>query len=360
MIISIYFTKRTVKRLYEHLKKAYSLGDLRLVRRIHALLSVSEGKSIPETAKNLGVSIQSIYNWINEFILKGAGSLKYKKSPGRPSKLTKTQKQSLCELIKAGPLKAGYLSACWSSVIIADLIYHEFRVLYNSFYICTLMRNLGFSYQKAKYTSEHLDMEKRQVWMREEWPKILKEAKEKNAVLLFEDESSFPQWGSLSYTWAVRGEQPIVPTYGKRKGYKVFGAIDFFTGELFYQGITGKFNSDSYQAFLLNIIEQTKKSIVLIQDGAKYHTSKATKGFFDQHKDRLTVYQLPSYSPDYNPIEFMWKKIKTRATHNRYFPEFELLIQSIDFALEYLSKNPNEILGLMGAYTKEMDSGSVA
>jgi len=37
----------------------------------------------------------------------------------------------------------------------------------------------------------------------------------------------------------------------------------------------------------------------------------------------LTVFQLPSYSPDYNPIEFLWKNVKRQSTHNQYFPEFE-------------------------------------
>ena len=45
-----------------------------------------------------------------------------------------------------------------------------------------------------------------------------------HGLILFEDEASFAQWGSLSYTWARRGQQPEVPTSGKRKGYKVFGA----------------------------------------------------------------------------------------------------------------------------------------
>jgi len=38
--------------------------------------------------------------------------------------------------------------------------------------------------------------------------------------------------------------------------------------------------------------------------------------------DRLTVYQLPAYSPDLNPIEWLWKKVKKKATHRRYFPTF--------------------------------------
>ena len=42
----------------------------------------------------------------------------------------------------------------------------------------------------------------------------------------------------------------MLKTSGKRKGYKVFGAIDYFTGRLCYQGQEGRINSDAYIAFL--------------------------------------------------------------------------------------------------------------
>src|SRR5712691_2726513 len=60
-------------------------------------------------------------------------------------------------------------------------------------------------------------------------------------AILFEDEASFAQRGSLSYTWSRRGHQPEVATSGKRKGSKVLGAIESFSGRLFYQGIEGRF-----------------------------------------------------------------------------------------------------------------------
>jgi transposase len=64
---------------------------------------------------------------------------------------------------------------------------------------------------------------------------------------------------------------------------------------------------------------------VLIQDGAMYHTSAAMRAFFEQHRDRLTVFGLPCYSPDYNPMEKLWKKVKQKGTHLQYFPTFEAL-----------------------------------
>ena len=195
-------------------------------------------------------------------------------------KLTPKQKKRLVELIEAGPLVVGCETACWNSVLIRVLIWREFGVLYNRHYVCTLLHNLGFSFQKARFVSDHLDAAKRVAWLQEKWPAILRAAKRCKGLILFEDEASFAQWGSLSYTWARRGQQPEVPTSGKRKGYKVFGAIEYFSGRLFSQGIEGRFNSESYQGFLQMILAQTTQHLFLIHDGARYHTSASTKRFW--------------------------------------------------------------------------------
>jgi len=50
---------------------------------------------------------------------------------------------------------------------------------------------------------------------------ILRAAQHHKGLIRFEDEASFAQWDSLSYTWARREQQPKVKTSGKRKGYKV-------------------------------------------------------------------------------------------------------------------------------------------
>jgi DDE superfamily endonuclease len=77
---------------------------------------------------------------------------------------------------------------------------------------------------------------------------------------------------------------------------------------------------------LTRVLEHTTQPIILIQDGAKYYTSAETKAFFAQQTARLQGVQLPTYSPDYNPIEKLWKKIKQQETHLPYFPTFEALI----------------------------------
>jgi transposase len=101
------------------------------------------------------------------------------------------------------------------------------------------------------------------------------------------------------------------------------------------------------------IMRQTRKHLFLIHDGARYHTSQATQQFFTFHHQRITAHPLPSYSPDYNPIEYLWKKTKQRGTHNKYFQEFAALIVSVEEALAYFSTHADEVLCLFGRYQEE-------
>jgi transposase len=351
---TLHLTAFTRKQFYRRLQQAYASGSLKLVKRLHALLALSQGLSVREVAEMLALGEQTVRDYRNAFLVKGVASLVYTQPPGRPSKLTKTQRRELAELIKASPQAAGYTSGCWNTPMVQDLLQRRFGVAYHPHYIATLLGNLGFSYQKARFVSDHLNEAKRLAWRQREWPRIVRQARQRKALLLFGDEASFAQWGSLSYTWAPKGQQPEVPTSGKRKGYKVFGLIDYFSGRFFYKAQEGRFNSESYAAFLLDVLAQTTQHVVVIQDGARYHTSKAMQQFFEAHAERLTVEPLPAYSPDFNPIEHLWKKIKKEATHLKYFPEFADLQAEVDRALLHFAHTPDEITVLMVRYCETL------
>ncbi len=338
------------QQLYRRLHQAYTSGSLRLVKRIHGLLAIAEGMPVRDVAQMLALGEQTVRDYLNHFLWRGVASLVYKRPPGRPSTLTKTQRQELTALIQAGPQAAGYTSGCWSATMMQDLIQRQFGVEYHPHYICTLLHNLGFSYQKARFVSDHLDEAKRLEWRHQTWPAVLKRARQRKALLLFGDEASFAQWGSLSYTWAPKGHQPEVPTSGRRKAYKVFGLIDYFSGRFFSKAHTGRFNSESYAAFLLDVLAQTRQHVFVIQDGARYHTSKAMEEFFAAQATRITKVQLPAYSPDFNPIEYLWKKVKKMATHLKHFPDFTHLQAEVDKALLHFAQMPHEIMTLMTRY----------
>jgi len=139
------------------------------------------------------------------------------------------------------------------------------------------------------------------------------------------EEASFAPWGALSYPWAPQGHPPAVPTSGRRQAYKVFGLLDSFSGHCFSKAHTGRFHSDSSAAFFLDVLTHTTPHLCVIHDGARSHTSKAMAPFFTTQAARVTRGHLPAYSPDFHPIESLWKKVKKLATHLKYFPECTLV-----------------------------------
>jgi transposase len=340
--------------LTQRLQLAWRSGATWLIKRLSALMLLADGRAVPDIAARLGVSSETVYAWRAAFLVQRWASLTRRSSPGRPPKLTATQRAQLKALVLAGPEAAGYATGCWNSALIQDVIQREFGRSYNVHYISELLRNLGFSYQKARFISDHLDQARRQRWREVEWPAIVRAARQQGALLLFADEASFAQWGSLGYTWALRGQQPLVKTTGKRKGYKVIGMIDYFTGRLFYQGSTERFTAKRYCDFLATILAATTQPLIVIQDGARYHTASETQTFIAQHADRLRVHQLPSYSPDYNPIEHLWRNVKRAQTHNRYFPTFEALSQAVEAGLTQFQHDPAAVKQLMGSYLEQV------
>jgi transposase len=349
-MVRIALTGESRKALVARLQQAYGNRATRLVRRIHALLGLAEGQSVYETAQLLGIGEQTVRDWLHAFVLDGVASLFYRPRPGRPPKLTPAQRAELRQLVVDGPEAAGYSSACWTAGMIADLIRLRFKVGYAPRYVCHLLDRLGFSYQKGKFTADHLDDEAALLWLEETWPEILRVAQEKQAVILFGDEASFAQWGSLGYTWALKGIQPTVKTSGIRKAYRAFGLLDCFGGALYFQGLDGKFTSETYRGFLEWALDRITGHIILIQDNASYHTSGPLHTFYAARADRLTVYQLPAYSPDLNPIEGLWQKVKEDATHLRYFPTFAALVAKVTETLSKFAGLPRELTALAGEY----------
>lgn len=355
MKFRIHFSATTMRQLRTLWKRAYDRGDKRLVRRTSALLAYGHGQELAHIAADLAVSEETVYAWLRAFVVEGGVALESRSAPGRPGRLSKEQKRRLRRLLKKGPLAYGLTTGCWSSLLVQQLILKEFGVLYNRHYVCALLKDLGFSYQKAKFVSDHLDPAARRQWLEQTWPCLLRQVQAKNGLLLFVDEASFPQWGSLSYTWALRGHQPEVPTSGKRKAYKVFGAVEALSGRLFYQGLEGRFTSETYQQFLRQLLQQTCQPLFIIHDGAKYHTSKSTQAFFHTHRRRLTGCPLPSYSPDFNPIEHLWQAVKKQATHNKYFPTFVAVIDSVETALRFLRRHRKQVRQILGDYAQAED-----
>lgn len=110
---------------------------------------------------------------------------------------------------------------------------------------------------------------------------------------------------------------------------------------------SGKFNGQSYIEFLQQLLDHYKGKIFLIEDGASYHGSKVVTAFKEINKDRLTVTRLPAYSPDYNPIEKLWKNTKRDATHLKYFKTFADLCASVEKTFKSYMEDASKVICVM-------------
>jgi transposase len=82
---------------------------------------------------------------------------------------------------------------------------------------------------------------------------------------------------------------------------------------------------------------------VVILDNAKYHHANLLKPFLRKHRKELKLEFLPSYSPELNPIERVWKLTRRLCTHNHYFPELSGLLEAVSSQLIRWQK-PNDPL----------------
>ena len=353
--MTITFGNATVQRLKSERKTAERLNNLRLYKMSECLLLIHLGRSFHVIADWLHISLRTVYNWLSHFLLHRFAWLGGHpfQGRGRKPKLNAEQQKHLYTIIEKGPIDYGFECGVWTSSMIVVVIESEFHVTYNPRYVCTLLHKMGITYQKAAFVSDKLDEEeyqkKRQKWEEETWPAILKQSRDLGAVILFGDEVSFAQWGSLFRTWAPKGKPPKVPTCGKRKGLKMFGVIEVRHGDFIYMECEDKFNSASYQTFLEKIINHYTCPIILIEDGASYHNGPDLRAFEQEMKSngQRFVYRLPPYSPDKNPIEKLWKNTKRDATHCRYFPTFDDLRAAVVGAFEKYLLEASKVICVM-------------
>jgi transposase len=109
----------------------------------------------------------------------------------------------------------------------------------------------------------------------------------------------------------------------------------------------GRFNGESYVEFLKQLLDTYNKPIILIEDGAPYHKSKVVKTFLTSQSEHLTLEPLPAFSPDYNPIEKLWKNTKRDATHLKYFKQFEDLRDSVITAFKSYLNDASKVVCVM-------------
>ena len=74
---------------------------------------------------------------------------------------------------------------------------------------------------------------------------------EEIAYILYEDESMIRDYQAIQKTWFAKGQQRIIPTYGKQEGVKLVGFLNYETGEVYVEEYK-KYDAEVFRRFLIH------------------------------------------------------------------------------------------------------------
>ncbi len=81
----------------------------------------------------------------------------------------------------------------------------------------------------------------------------------------------------------------------------------------FYWKKSKRPDSGAFIWFLTQLRQRTPgQQIIIILDNASIHRSRKVKSHLKRYKD-IHLLSLPTYSPEYNPVEIFWKWIKPKV-----------------------------------------------
>ena len=118
--------------------------------KLYAILQLTKGYSSRSLEEFYRVTHKQICNWADRFDAEGIAGLRIKQGRGRKPFLTAEQKSELKTHLLESPEKFGYNTANWSGPLVLDFIGKKFAVTYKIAAIYVLLRELGFSFQRAK------------------------------------------------------------------------------------------------------------------------------------------------------------------------------------------------------------------
>jgi transposase len=312
--------------------------------RMNAIRMLQRGYTRAEVADILDVAESSVYEWQSKFRTGGLAALSTKIASGRRRGLADKQLLQLYKWICGNPRQVQFDFGLWTRKIVRDLIAREFGINYTLQNVGKILKMLGFSPQRPAWQALERDPERRRIWMDETFPAIKKRADQEGAKLYFADEAACRTDHHSGTTWAPIGETPVVDHLGKRERIGMISAISM-RGDLHWMVYTESMNSGLFTAYLNYLIQDIEGKIFLVVDRAKYHTSKETAAWLKEHKDRIEIFFLPSYSPDLNPDEWVWKNVKHDNIYRIVPQRPGHLFEIASKALSSLWKAPEKIMG---------------
>lgn len=209
----------------------------------------------------------------------------------------------------------------------------------------TILKAAGLSWKKCKKLLAKANPEKRQHFV-EQFQALYERMCQGEVVIIYLDEVHIHQDMEVAYNWSPVGEDNWVlsSSPGLSKRINWFGAYNFTDGDCFIweDGPCNSANCMRFLTLLAKRLEDEKRQVVLIWDGASYHRSRKVRAL--AKKLGFNILPLPAYSPDLNPIEGLWKWMREDVTHHYCHESLHQLRQRcLDF-IDAICHFPEQII----------------
>lgn len=300
----------TSKEREDLIKLHNSIKEKRLADRVKCIVLLSDGYTQNEVASILFITARTVFRY-KELFNESIEKLLEWEYKGRFPKLSPQQEMELI-----GHLRENLYS---TSSEIANYIKMTFNVDFTSDGLVITLHRLGFSYKKTKLVPSKADRAKQEKFV-EEYKELRKNLKEDEKIYFMDavhpTHNSKPGRG-----WIETGTEKEIKSNTGRERVNINGVYNPCTHEIIVRE-DKSINSDS-TIELFKTIESKHldlSTIYIISDNAKYYYSKNVRTYLET--SRIVLVPLPSYSPNLNLIERLWKLFKKNVVYNKYYEKF--------------------------------------
>jgi transposase len=163
-------------------------------------------------------------------------------------------------------------------------------------------------------------------------------------TILFQDESTIRDYVAVGYSWFCKGKQRKIPTYGAHQSVKLLGVLDYEKGNILCME-EERFDAKVFLSFLQQVlIKYPEGKIVMILDNARIHHAKLIQPFLEKYASRLELLFLPPYSPNLNPIEGLWKWLKSSIIYNVFYTSVAEIRKAVREFIQKVNQQPQQVI----------------
>lgn len=287
--------------------------DKKVADRIKAIIYLHFGLSYKEVAKLLFFDEVTLSRYVKKFKADGIQGLMEMRYKGGQTKLTLHDEIELKIYLTQNTKR--------TAKEIANYIREKYRIKFSAIGVTKLLHRLGFSYKKPKIIPGKADVLKQAEFVARY--KEIKMNLKANDAIYFVD-STHPEHNTKpSCGWILKGKanDKIIKTNTGRERLNLAGALNLNDKRVVV--LSEKTINKFVTLKLIKKLEkaQVKGKIYLILDNASYHHAKLVTNYVKRKRVKLIF--LPSYSPNLNTIERLWKFFHIKITYNHYFETFE-------------------------------------